>query len=157
MEAQQPHAVHENGDAVPKVAIKGADGGAVQSDITAKTQPSEPPMETPFKKPSKNATTEVHSTTGPAISAANMEARCQEEANKKSQEPWAKGMTDTAMHTPMQVIPTPLCSPVCARHYCSTSVFLNYYSQCCKQKSQLAKFSVTVDSQGTYTGDLVPV
>ena len=151
MEAQQPHAVHENGDTAPKIAIKGADGGAVQSDIAAKTQPSEPPMETPFKKSSMNATTEVHSTTGPAIPAGNMEARSQEEAKVKSQKPWAKGMTDTAMHTPMQVIPTRLCSPVCARYYCSTAVFLNQYHQCCSQKLQLAMVSVTVDCQGKQT------
>ena len=124
MEAQQPHAVHENGDAVPKVAIKGADGGAVQSGIAAKTHPSEAPMEASFKKPSEYATTEVHSTTGPAIPAGDVEARSQEEAKQKSQEPWAKGMTDTAMHTPMQVIP-PSSAPLSvqgtiAAHPCSS-------------------------------------
>ena len=87
-----------NGSDGPKVAIKGADGGTVQSEHASKTQPQQASMDTPFRPA---ATAEVHQSTGPAVPEGVEGARRSMEA-QKSQQPWAKGMTDTAMHTPLQ-------------------------------------------------------
>ena len=97
METQKAHAPHENGDVTPKVAIKGADGGPVQSQAAPDAQPAQPNYSTPFQAA---AVAEQHSTTGPAEPEGGEEARRDE--RRKAQEPWAEGMEDTAMHTPMQ-------------------------------------------------------
>ena len=104
MEGQQAQAAHANGDAAPKVAIKGADGGPVASESAPQQPPKqpEPPqnssIDTPFRAA---AVAEEHSTIGPAVPEGDEQARAEMEA-QKSQQPWAKGMTDTAMHTPLQ-------------------------------------------------------
>lgn len=94
----QPHVAHENGDVPPKVAIKGADGGPVQSQGAPHAEPAQPKLNTPFQSA---AVAEEHSSTGPAVPASADESRHGLEA-KKAQEPWAKGMEESAMHTPMQ-------------------------------------------------------
>ncbi|CAL5228931.1 g12160 [Coccomyxa viridis] len=94
----QPHVAHENGDVTPKVAIKGADGGPVQSQGAPHAEPAQPKLNTPFQSA---AVAEEHSSTGPAVPASADESRHGLEA-KKAQEPWAKGMEESAMHTPMQ-------------------------------------------------------
>ena len=98
MEESGAPAAAANGNDGPKVAIKGADGGTVQSEAATKTQPQQASMDTPFRPA---ATAEVHQSTGPAVPEGNEEARRSMEA-QKSQQPWAKGMSDTAMHTPLQ-------------------------------------------------------
>ena len=97
METQKPHAPHENGDVSPMVAIKGADGGPVQTPAGPDAQPAQPNLDTPFQPA---AVAEEHSSTGPAVPEGGEEARTDQA--RKVQEPWAKGMEDTAMHTPMQ-------------------------------------------------------
>ena len=94
----QPHVAHENGDVPPKVAIKGADGGPVQSQGAPHAEPAQPNFNTPFQSA---AVAEEHTSTGPAVPASADESRHGLEA-KKAQEPWAKGMEESAMHTPMQ-------------------------------------------------------
>lgn len=92
MEVEQGPAVPTNGKRTPNVAIKGADGGPVQPEQAAKTQPEQPGMNTPFKTP---PISEAHQSTGPAIPPGDEEAR-------RAQKPWAKGMEDTATHSPLQ-------------------------------------------------------
>ena len=95
----EPHVAHENGDVGPKVAIKGADGGPVQSQGPPHAEPAQPKLNTPFQTA---PVAEEHSSTGPAVPESADKSRHGLEEAKKAQEPWAKGMEESAMHTPMQ-------------------------------------------------------
>ena len=70
----------------------------MQPQAAQKEQPAQPSLSTPFQSA---AVAEAHSTTGPAVPEGDEEARQQHEVTK-AQKPWAKGMEESAMHTPMQ-------------------------------------------------------
>ena len=70
----------------------------MQSQGKPDAEPAQPTLKTPFQAAE---VAEEHSTTGPAVPEGGDESRHDYEA-KKAQEPWAKGMEESAMHTPMQ-------------------------------------------------------